>query len=78
MSQDAESIFHTMRAGPRPLTTVLVVKPDVVGRHLGKLMKKLRHEGFTLAALKLTVLTEELAEGIVPTEDATVSGSLGL
>ena len=71
-----ESIFHTMQAGPRPITTILVAKPDVVARHLGKLLKKVGQEGFRVVGMRLTVLSRDEAKQLVPHEDAQVRTTL--
>ncbi|KAK2148746.1 hypothetical protein LSH36_485g02057 [Paralvinella palmiformis] len=43
-----EPVFETMLSGPRPITTLLLCKPNVVQHHLAKLIKRLTQEGFTI------------------------------
>lgn len=71
-SVPTESIFRLMQAGPRPICTLLVVKPHVVTKGIPKLMKKLTHEGFHIVALKQMMLSRDQAEGLVPSGDAQV------
>ena len=51
----------------------MVVKPDAVRRHLGKVLKRLALDGFALVGARLQVLTEEQADRVIPTEDKEVS-----
>lgn len=67
-----ESVFQTMMTGVRPIVTVLVAKPDVVRKSLGKLMKRISQEGFVVVALRLEVLTTQQADRVIPTEDKQV------
>jgi len=54
-----ESILKGMLFGPRPLATVLVVRPSVLRRNnLARLFRALFHEGFRLAGLTLRSCTE--------------------
>ncbi|XP_013420923.1 uncharacterized protein LOC106181165 isoform X1 [Lingula anatina] len=61
-----ESVFRTMLAGPRLLTSVLIFKPDAVRKHLSKVFRKVTHERFTVVGLKMKVLITEEAWGMVP------------
>ena len=61
-----ESIFQAMLSGPRLITTLLVAKPDVVRRHLGKLLKKVTLTGFRVVGCELKTLSVEEAKSIVP------------
>lgn len=58
--------------GERPITTVLVLKPDVACNHLSKLLKRVTHEGFRVVALRQLVLDEPAIEQIVPAQDQQV------
>ena len=51
-----------MLSGPRPITTLLVVKPDAVQRHLSKLLRRVSQEGFKVVGLCLETLSPEQAE----------------
>jgi nucleoside-diphosphate kinase len=43
--------------------TLIIIKPDAVGRHLtGRIIARLERKGFKIAAAKFTRITEELAE----------------
>ncbi|XP_064651155.1 dynein axonemal assembly factor 8-like [Lineus longissimus] len=64
-----ESIFHQMLAGPRQLTTVLVIKPDGVRRNLAKILKRIDQEGFSIIAWKHLVMTAEQVEGLISQEE---------
>ena len=68
-----ESIFQAMLSGPRLITTLLVAKPDVVRRHLGKLLKKVTLTGFRVVGCELKVLSVEEAASIVPGSVQNVS-----
>lgn len=62
-----------MLSGPRPITTLLLCKPNVVRYHLAKLMRRLMQEGFTIVGMQLTILGREEALVAVPLEDKDVS-----
>ncbi|XP_071503369.1 dynein axonemal assembly factor 8-like [Diadema antillarum] len=64
-----ESIFKTMLAGPRPITTVLVIKPGAL-RHLAKILKRISQEDFLVVALRLLSLSNRQAKALVPDEVA--------
>ncbi|XP_077985176.1 dynein axonemal assembly factor 8-like [Glandiceps talaboti] len=66
-----ESIYDTMLSGPRPLTTVAVIKPDALHRHLAKLLKRICQEGFSVIGMRLEVLSRDDAKVLVPAEDKT-------
>ena len=70
--QSEESIFDSMLRGPRPLCTLLLVKPDVVKQGLSKLLRRLAQEGFVVVAMRLESLSEDLAIKVVPEEDKQV------
>lgn len=54
-----ESIFKTMLMGPRPIVTVLIIKPSVLKRNvLAKLLRGLAFERFQIVGMLLTKLTE--------------------
>ena len=67
-----ESIFDSMLRGPRPLCTLLLVKPDVVKQWLSKLLRRLAQEGFVVVAMRLESLSEDLAIKVIPEEDKQV------
>ena len=48
-----------MLSGPSPLSTILVLHPDVVSRHLPKLLRRIGQERFTVVGMKLGMLEEE-------------------
>ena len=68
-----ENIFHTMLSGAQLITTVLVIKPNAVRSHLGKLLKKLVQEKFHIVALCHEVLSEIYARKIIPLEEREVT-----
>ena len=76
MTNGEESVFESMLRGPRPLCTLLLVKPDAVRQGLSKLFKRLSHEGFVVVALRLETLTDTLAHRLIPLTDQQV-GFLG-
>ena len=63
-----ESIFDTMLSGPRPITTILLIRPEAVRRHFSAVLRRVVQEGFHVVGLKLEALSEstvrhlELAE----------------
>ncbi|KAK3107616.1 hypothetical protein FSP39_018349 [Pinctada imbricata] len=63
-----DSIFHFMLRGPRPITTLLVIKPRALKKHLPKLLRKISQEGFKVVGLKLQVLDQAEARKLVPAE----------
>ena len=68
-----ESIFKTMASPARPITTVLILKPDAVRKHAGKVFRRIHQEGFSLVGLKMMVLTSDFAKAILQPECADVS-----
>ncbi|XP_067931773.1 dynein axonemal assembly factor 8-like [Watersipora subatra] len=57
--REDESIFKTMLMGPRPLVTLLTVKPGLLGRHkLHRILFHILQEKFSIVGLRLLVLTE--------------------
>jgi nucleoside diphosphate kinase len=61
-----------MLSGPRPITTLLLCKPDVVQRHLAKLFRRVMQEGFTIVGMRLIMLNKQEALMAVPEEDQKV------
>ncbi|XP_070548273.1 dynein axonemal assembly factor 8-like [Ptychodera flava] len=61
-----EAIFDTMLSGPRPLTTLVVIKPDAFQRHLGKILKRICQESFNVVGMRLEVLSADEAKVLVP------------
>ncbi|XP_002738289.2 dynein axonemal assembly factor 8-like [Saccoglossus kowalevskii] len=64
-----ESIFGTMLSGARMLTTVAVIKPDALRKHLGKILKRICQEGFNVVGMRLDLLTEDEAKLLIPKSD---------
>lgn len=54
-----ESMFDVMLSGPQPISTLLVIKPRAVKKHLTKILRKVMLEGFTVVGLRLGVSQEE-------------------
>jgi len=62
-----ESIFKMLEMGPRPITTLLVVKPFIMAkRNLARLFKELLRESFCFVALRLVTITEAEAALMQP------------
>lgn len=51
------SVLQSLLAKPRVIPTVCVLKPRIATKHLGKLLKRLGQEGFSVTGLKMTSLT---------------------
>lgn len=64
-----QSIFEIMQSGPRPLTTVLLIKPRAVKRHLPKILKKVVQESFHIIGLRLELLDKEAAISLFDEDD---------
>ncbi|KAJ8321417.1 hypothetical protein KUTeg_001030 [Tegillarca granosa] len=64
-----ESIFEIMQSGPRPLTTVLLIKPRAVKRHLPKILKKVVQESFHIIGLRLELLDKEATISLFDEDD---------
>eukprot|EP00057_Strongylocentrotus_purpuratus_P006231 XP_011660705.1 PREDICTED: uncharacterized protein LOC580349 isoform X3 [Strongylocentrotus purpuratus] len=64
-----ESIFKTMLAGPRPITTTLVIKPGAL-KHFSKILKRVSQEDFIVVALRLLTLDDHQARALVPEREA--------
>lgn len=62
---DDVPIISSLLAGPSPLNTVCIVKPDAVPRHFGKVLKRLAREGFLVANLRMDMLTNSEAMAVV-------------
>lgn len=58
LAPDDVPIIASLLAGPRLLTTVCIIKPDAVPRHVGKVLKRLTREGFNVVNIKMDYLTE--------------------
>lgn len=54
-----ESMFDVMLSGPQPISTLLVIKPRAVKKHLTKILRKVMLEGFTVVGLRLGVVSQE-------------------
>ena len=67
-----ESIIKGMLSGPVYLSTVLVVKPDVLKRHLAKLLNRIAQNGFWMAGFKHGMLTQDQVEALIPQADRQV------
>ncbi|XP_033096737.1 uncharacterized protein LOC117101002 isoform X3 [Anneissia japonica] len=63
-----ESVFKSMTAGPRPITTIAVIKPDSVKRNLVKILKYIAREGFKVVAFKLLVMSMDQATALIPSQ----------
>ena len=57
-----------MLEGPQLISTLLLIKPRALQRHLAKILKKITQEGFTVVGLKLLMLDEKKAGLFVPEE----------
>ncbi|XP_063960044.1 dynein axonemal assembly factor 8-like isoform X1 [Lytechinus pictus] len=64
-----ESIFKTMLAGPRPITTTLVIKPGAL-KNFSKILKRVCQEDFIIVALGLLTLNDQQAMALVPEREA--------
>ncbi len=62
-----------MLSGRQLLTTLLVAKPDVVQRTLGKLLKRLVQEGFCIVGMRFEVMDIEKARIAMPQSAKQVS-----
>ena len=67
-----ESVLQTMLSDARPITSLVVLKPSAVQRHLGRLLKRLAQEDFQTVALRTAVLTTEQAKCYIPFTDQQV------
>ncbi|XP_071094592.1 dynein axonemal assembly factor 8-like [Haliotis cracherodii] len=63
--QVQENIFDLMLAGPRLLTTFLLIKPSAVVNHLARVFKKIAQEGFQIVGLKMAVLSTQQARHVL-------------
>ena len=63
-----ESIFDTLLAGQKVFSTVLIAKPDVVQRHLGRLLRRISQEGFSIVAMRLLTLTSDEVLTVLPAD----------
>lgn len=54
-----ESMFDVMLSGPQPISTLLVIKPRAVKKHLTKILRKVMLEGFTMVGLRLGVVSQD-------------------
>lgn len=71
-----ESIFCVMTSGPQLITTLLIIKPRAVKRHLPKIIKKIVQEGFKVVGMRLQVLSEEDIQYLTKNDDNVVIISL--
>ena len=68
-----ESIFNVMTSGPQLLTTLLIIKPRAVKRHLSKIIKKIVQEGFKIVAMRLQTLTDDNIQYLLKNDQVEVS-----
>lgn len=64
-------IVYFIFTGPRLLTTVLLIKPFAVQRHLSKIFKRVLQEDFTIVAMRMLMLSPQQAAALVPSENRT-------
>ena len=64
--------MRTVCSGERPITSVLVVKPQTAAKHLPKVLKRITHEGFRIVAWRQTRLTDDHIQRVVPKNDQKV------
>lgn len=53
------SVLQSLLEKPRVIPTVCVLKPRTASKHLGKVLKRLGQEGFSVIALKMTCLSSK-------------------
>ena len=51
------SALQSLLATPRPIPTVCLLKPCTAAKHLGKVLKRLAQEGFTVINMKMMLLS---------------------
>ena len=61
-----------MTSGPQLITTLLIIKPRAVKRHLPKIVKKIIQEGFRVIAMKFKILPDEDIQYILKTDENMV------
>lgn len=71
-----ESVYCVMTSGPQLITTLLIIKPRAVKRHLPKIIKKIVQEGFKVVGMRLQVLSEEDIQYLTKNDDNMVFISL--
>lgn len=52
-------MFDVMLSGPQPISTLLVIKPRAVKKHLTKILRKVMLEGFTMVGLRLGLVSQD-------------------
>lgn len=52
------SVLQSLLGKPRVIPTVCVLKPSITTKHLGKVLKRLSQEGFSVIGLKLMILSD--------------------
>ena len=59
-------VMQSLLLGSRPLTTVCLIKPEAVPKHVGKILRSLVQEGFTVVAARMAFLTRQQALNTFP------------
>ena len=54
-------LLQSLLNGPRPITTVAALKPEAIGKHLGRILRRFAQEGFSVVAMRLDYLDKETA-----------------
>ncbi|XP_071958654.1 dynein axonemal assembly factor 8-like [Antedon mediterranea] len=67
-----ESVFKSMTAGPRPITTLAVIKPYSIERNLVKILKYMTREGFKVVGLRLVQMSRDQALALIPNSFKTI------
>ena len=52
------SVLQSLLGKPRVIPTVCVLKPSITTKHLGKVLKRLGQEGFSVIGLKMMILSD--------------------
>nr|CAB3263206.1 uncharacterized protein LOC104266172 [Phallusia mammillata] len=67
-SHTEESVLDAMLSWPRPITSVLIIKPDAFPRHVVKILRRLYQEKFSVVAIRMAILSEDQASQVMPTK----------
>ena len=50
-------VLQSLLEKPRVIPTVCILKPGIACKHLGKVLKRLGQEGFSVAGMKMMILS---------------------
>ena len=61
VSSEEAPLLQSLLNGPRPITTVAIIKPEATEKPLGRVLRRFAQEGFSVVAMRMENLEKEVA-----------------